>query len=56
LNHAIGLVGYTSSKNAWLVKNSWGTGWGRKGFALISNTEGNGTCGMNMDLSYPVRK
>ncbi len=28
--HAVALVGYT--KNYFIVRNSWGTGWGRKGF------------------------
>jgi hypothetical protein len=32
--HAVALVGYTSS--AFIVRNSWGTGWGDKGFAYAS--------------------
>jgi hypothetical protein len=27
-NHAIAIIGWDDSKNAWIVKNSWGTGWG----------------------------
>jgi len=27
-NHAISLIGWDDSKNAWILKNSWGTGWG----------------------------
>lgn len=27
-NHAILLVGWSDSKQAWLMKNSWGSGWG----------------------------
>ena len=33
--HAVCLVGYT--KNHFIVRNSWGTGWGKKGFAFASN-------------------
>lgn len=40
--HAITLVGWNDSKNAWLIKNSWGTDWGEtcdfgteKGYAWI---------------------
>lgn len=30
-NHAVVLIGWDDSKNAWLIKNSWGTGWGETG-------------------------
>ena len=30
--HAILVVGYDDSKSAWLVRNSWGTGWGIEGY------------------------
>lgn len=33
--HAIALVGYTSKH--FIVRNSWGTGWGDKGFAYASD-------------------
>jgi hypothetical protein len=32
--HAVALVGYTASR--FIVRNSWGTGWGDKGFAYAS--------------------
>ena len=34
INHAVLLVGYTSQLH-WIVKNSWGTTWGEKGYAKI---------------------
>ena len=33
--HAVALVGYTAT--AFIVRNSWGTGWGDKGYAYASN-------------------
>jgi len=27
-NHAVTLIGWDDAKKAWLIKNSWGTGWG----------------------------
>lgn len=29
-NHAVLLVGWDDDKGAWIVKNSWGTGWGEE--------------------------
>jgi cathepsin L len=28
INHDVLLIGWNDSKHAWLIKNSWGTGWG----------------------------
>ncbi len=33
--HAIAVVGYTANKR-FIIRNSWGTGWGDKGFAYAS--------------------
>ena len=35
VNHAIVLIGWDDSKQAWLLLNSWGTNWGDKGYAWI---------------------
>lgn len=37
-NHQIQLVGWDDAKNAWLLKNSWGTGWGIGGYMWITYT------------------
>ena len=36
INHAITIVGWDDSKKAFLVKNSWGTQWGDKGFIWVA--------------------
>lgn len=34
-NHAVQIIGWDDNKQAWLIKNSWGTGWANGGFAWI---------------------
>ncbi|MBW3004961.1 thrombospondin type 3 repeat-containing protein [Candidatus Woesearchaeota archaeon] len=33
--HVVMFIGWDDSKQSWIVKNSWGTGWGNKGFGYI---------------------
>jgi C1A family cysteine protease len=33
--HVVVFVGWDDSKKSWIVKNSWGKGWGNKGFGYI---------------------
>ncbi len=42
--HAVLLVGYDDTNNCFIVKNSWGTGWGESGFFEIAYSEVNGDC------------
>jgi TolA-binding protein len=35
VNHAVVLVGWDDSRNAWLLRNSWGTNWGEDGYMWI---------------------
>mmetsp|Transcript_28671 Transcript_28671/g.51047 ORF Transcript_28671/g.51047 Transcript_28671/m.51047 type:complete len:361 (-) Transcript_28671:34-1116(-) len=62
-NHGVLAVGYgtqTSGKNStdyWIVKNSWGTGWGNQGYIWINRnaTSPAGIAGINGYASYPTK-
>ncbi|XP_028989015.1 cathepsin K-like [Betta splendens] len=51
LNHAMLLVGY--KEKHWIVKNSWGEDWGKKGYIKIARNHDN-HCGIASDASYPL--
>jgi hypothetical protein len=38
--HCIVIVGYDDSKKAWLIRNSWGTGWGTNGYGWFGYGQG----------------
>lgn len=41
--HAVLVVGYDDERQAFIVKNSWGTGWGEAGYFMIAYSEVGGT-------------
>ena len=55
LNHGVELVGHNFEANDdgyWLVKNSWGTGWGEKGYIRLNGKDSHSACKALDDASY----
>lgn len=46
--HAVVIVGYDDAQGCWIVKNSWGTGWGENGYFRIAY----GECEIPMNACY----
>ncbi|XP_047312069.1 vignain [Impatiens glandulifera] len=60
LDHGVAIVGYGATllgKKYWIVKNSWGTDWGEKGYIRMKRdvSQIQGLCGIAMEASYPTK-
>jgi len=60
LNHGVLVTGFGTGSGKgsmpyWKVKNSWGAGWGEKGYLRIRRVgDGTGKCGIQLQATYPV--
>jgi len=54
LDHAVQAVGYNGldANGYWIVRNSWGSGWGESGFIRLQF--GRNTCGMTSEVTVPT--
>lgn len=58
-NHCVLIVGYDSrdGQDFWIVKNSWSTTWGMKGYMWIkrNTSKKNGVCAINAWAYNPTK-
>jgi len=52
VDHCVQAVGYSSSGNYWLVRNSWATEWGEEGYIRVEM--GSNLCHIADDVTYPT--
>lgn len=61
LDHGVAAVGYGTTEEGvdyWIVRNSWGSDWGEKGYIRMERnlkTAKTGKCGIAMEASYPIK-
>ena len=56
VDHAIQAVGWGNdgTQDYYIVRNSWNTTWGDKGYIKIATGDGKGVCGINQDVYFPT--
>jgi len=56
INHGVVIVGFGTEDTTdyWIVRNSWGAGYGDKGYVKIAAYDGDGICGIQIRTSYPI--
>ncbi|XP_042434771.1 zingipain-2-like [Zingiber officinale] len=57
VNHSMTVVGYGTDQNDtdyWLLKNSYGSGWGDNGYIKMARGVDGGICGIIKEAVYPV--
>jgi len=56
LDHATNVVGWGTSGTTeyWIMRNSWGTSWGEKGYMRLQIVDGAGICGIQLEPLYPT--
>jgi len=52
VDHCVQAVGYDSTNNYWLVRNSWATSWGEQGYIRIAM--GKDLCKISDDATFPT--
>ena len=52
VNHVLLAVGWT--KKYWILKNSWGTNWGVKGYMYLARGKGGNACGIRTLAGVPL--
>ncbi|CAN6449305.1 unnamed protein product [Victoria cruziana] len=60
LDHGVAIVGYGTEADGtkyWIVKNSWGSGWGENGFIKMARetSKPDGLCGIALYAVYPTK-
>ncbi|KAJ4786622.1 hypothetical protein LUZ62_037868 [Rhynchospora pubera] len=60
LDHGVAVVGYGATSDGtkyWIVRNSWGSGWGEDGYIRFKRdiSAKTGLCGIAMEASYPIK-
>lgn len=60
LDHGVVAVGYGTENGVdyWLVRNSWGSDWGEKGYIKLERnvvSTNTGKCGIAIEASYPIK-